>query len=242
MPEQPVSVVLVAARAMHGHDGWPSWENATDECRGEYIGLAKVAIASVLAQPVSVEAALDDAIRDCEADWLLGANDDVILGARHRLRAELERIITQATASAAARARRERDAEFQQMRRMLGKLENIISSEAESITYGFFPGGDPREFTCDPECSTEEERAAHATDCEAWNAWEAMGETADPPALSVKHGHSTTREADGTVVSVKWAGYGLGTCRWVDKERAELAEEIRRALPTAARTEGEPNG
>lgn len=31
--------------------------------------------------------------------------------------------------------------------------------------YGAFPGGDPRDFTPDPECSTEAEREAHRRAC-----------------------------------------------------------------------------
>lgn len=35
-----------------------------------------------------------------------------------------------------------------------------------SSGYGAFPGGDPRRFTPDPECSTPEEREAHRAACE----------------------------------------------------------------------------
>jgi len=36
--------------------------------------------------------------------------------------------------------------------------------------YGFFPGGDPRDFDPDPECSTEEEREAHRVACANFKA------------------------------------------------------------------------
>lgn len=35
--------------------------------------------------------------------------------------------------------------------------------------YGNFPGGDPRQFSPDEECSTPEERAAHERACKAWD-------------------------------------------------------------------------
>ena len=38
--------------------------------------------------------------------------------------------------------------------------------------YGFFPGGDPRDFTSDPECSTEQERQLHQEHCAAWDRGE----------------------------------------------------------------------
>jgi hypothetical protein len=34
--------------------------------------------------------------------------------------------------------------------------------------YGLFPGGDPRKFIPDPECSTEQERKNHCRDCIAY--------------------------------------------------------------------------
>jgi hypothetical protein len=40
---------------------------------------------------------------------------------------------------------------------------------ASELVYGYFHGGDPRDFTPDPECSTEAERAAWAEACRRWN-------------------------------------------------------------------------
>lgn len=36
--------------------------------------------------------------------------------------------------------------------------------------YGAFPGGDPRNFDPDEECSTDEERENHERACAAWDA------------------------------------------------------------------------
>ena len=67
--------------------------------------------------------------------------------------------------------------------------------------YGFFPGGDPRTFHPDPECSTEAERARHAADCAAWD----RGEFVAGPACR------STYNDDGSLHShVTPAGYGLG--------------------------------
>jgi hypothetical protein len=38
------------------------------------------------------------------------------------------------------------------------------------IAYGGFPGGDPRRFSPDPECSTEAQRQAHRIACQRWDA------------------------------------------------------------------------
>jgi hypothetical protein len=67
--------------------------------------------------------------------------------------------------------------------------------------YGFFPGGDPRHFMPDPECSTDAERAKHKVDCEAWDRGERPNVNANAP-------HWT---GDGDMVAhVVPAGYGLG--------------------------------
>ena len=38
--------------------------------------------------------------------------------------------------------------------------------------YGVFPGGDPRDFSPDPEASTEKELALHKEHCAAWDRGE----------------------------------------------------------------------
>lgn len=68
--------------------------------------------------------------------------------------------------------------------------------------YGFFPGGDPREFTPDPECSTEEERARWEADCAAWN----RGERPDVGPACTHHDLG-----DGAQAIFTRSFYGLGT-------------------------------
>lgn len=44
----------------------------------------------------------------------------------------------------------------------------------EEVGYGFFPGGDPRDFEPDPDCSTEWERLIHKEDCAALDRGETL--------------------------------------------------------------------
>jgi hypothetical protein len=43
----------------------------------------------------------------------------------------------------------------------------VVVKVHEDINYGVFLGGDPRKFSPDPECSTEEERGRHRKACES---------------------------------------------------------------------------
>lgn len=55
----------------------------------------------------------------------------------------------------------------------------------EQQGYGFFPGGDPRNFSPDPECSTPEERENHRLACDEW---EKNGTPTAPDACSLLTG------------------------------------------------------
>lgn len=46
--------------------------------------------------------------------------------------------------------------------------------------YGFFHGGDPRDFHPDVECCSEEEIENHRKACELWNTAESNGQTPNP--------------------------------------------------------------
>jgi hypothetical protein len=80
--------------------------------------------------------------------------------------------------------------------------------------YGFFPGGDPRDFTPDPECSTDTERAQHKRDCEAWDRGECPNVNAKAPHFK-----------DDTLCHVTPAGYGLGVYEY--DEDYDLPDELR---------------
>lgn len=81
---------------------------------------------------------------------------------------------------------------------------------AREECYGAFPGGDPREFTPDPECSTEAEREAHRRACAIWDAGAQIGD--HRPA------HVWVADEHGNVVGhVARCVYGCGTY-WIDVE------------------------
>lgn len=87
------------------------------------------------------------------------------------------------------------------------------------VGYGYYPGGDPRKFSPDPECCTVEENARWKAACEAWD----RGETPDPGGPHVPLGHPLPdgvepvasiigRAEDGqTFGHHTVAHYGLGT-------------------------------
>jgi hypothetical protein len=64
--------------------------------------------------------------------------------------------------------------------------------------YGYFPGGDPRDFTPDFEVCSPEEIANWRRDCEAWNRGE--------QTHSVKFGHEEIVPG----VLAHNSGYGVG--------------------------------
>ena len=49
--------------------------------------------------------------------------------------------------------------------------DRMRDQNGESV-YGYFPGGDPREFCPDPECNSAEELEAHRVACAKWDAGE----------------------------------------------------------------------
>lgn len=95
-----------------------------------------------------------------------------------------------------------------------------VAEEPESM-YGAFHGGDPRDFTHDPECSTVEERAAHAAACDTANRDEKARELADT--------HSW-HAIEGGWVHLTRGGFGLGVTVFRDREAEELLRQIEAAL------------
>jgi hypothetical protein len=69
--------------------------------------------------------------------------------------------------------------------------------------YGFFPGGDPRQFHPDSEGQTEEEAAKHKAACAAWDAGK------------------TTSEPDGVCIPgvgfIDRCQFGLGSYEWTEE-------------------------
>lgn len=73
--------------------------------------------------------------------------------------------------------------------------------DGDMVTYGPFPGGDPRRFEPDSECCSSEEVQRWKEECAAWDRGE--GQDRGPGCATI---------GDGSV----WTGtgFGVGTYRW----------------------------
>lgn len=90
-------------------------------------------------------------------------------------------------------------------------------------TYGYYPGGDPRDFSPDPECCTPEELAAHKEACEAW-------ERGERPQHEAHH-HTAHSVGENKVMVVSHAGaFGIGVYSMRDEEAEDVLEQVDAAL------------
>jgi hypothetical protein len=92
----------------------------------------------------------------------------------------------------------------------------------EDSHYGYFCGGDPNDFSPDPEASTDEERACHKGACEAWNA--GKGNPNPAPHCAWMSG------------GIAPPGFGLGVQTMRDEQAEDWAERLERCIN---RLEGE---
>jgi hypothetical protein len=104
-------------------------------------------------------------------------------------------------------------------------LANEIRSRASESTYGFFHGGDPRDFYPDPEASTEEERNNHRIACEAYSPGK-------PDSNPFPAPHCTL----GGIKRVASPGFGLGMNHYEDEDMVDWSDRLYRAI---ARLESE---
>lgn len=105
------------------------------------------------------------------------------------------------------------DEEIDQLR----AIADRVRAYAEQSYYGFFHGGDPRNFSPDPECSTAEELEQHKADCAAWEA----GNNVE------RHVHAPLLAADGKCIGhTTTAHYGLGVNVFEDPELMKLAQDL----------------
>ena len=94
-------------------------------------------------------------------------------------------------------------------------------------TYGYFHGGDPRDFSPDAEVCTEAELAAHKEACERW-------ERGERPEYE-KHHHDVS-QVGNTVVAVSYAGaFGLGTYQWRDEDAEDALDQVEAAIAAMTR-------
>jgi len=112
-------------------------------------------------------------------------------------------------------------AEIEMLREALRKALPFLESLAEpQAVYGFFHGGDPRDFTPDPEASTEQERTAHQAACSAY-----ASSTPLPGCCEI------TRDEQGKVAAIiTRAPFGLGVSHYQDADALEALECARAAL------------
>ena len=96
------------------------------------------------------------------------------------------------------------------------EIARQLRSEAQDSTYGFFHGGDPRDFSPDPEASTEEERQRHLAACASWSA--GKGNPNPAPQCAFMNG------------GVAPAGFGLGVNTHIDEEALDRADRIERCV------------
>lgn len=76
--------------------------------------------------------------------------------------------------------------------------------------YGFFPGGDPREFTPDFECCNEKEISSWKEACEQWNRGE---------RIVCEGSHRWVVDGEGKVIGTATvSSFGIGVYFWDDEE------------------------
>lgn len=104
-------------------------------------------------------------------------------------------------------------------REALSELRDVlydVRRESEYVGYGNFHGGDPRDFTPDPECLTEQEQANHRAACEAWSRGE-----------QTQHKGCEWVSPDMHVMRTP---FGLGSYVIRNEQAADLAERLGRIL------------
>lgn len=90
------------------------------------------------------------------------------------------------------------------------------------VTYGYFHGGDPRDFCPDGEVCTPAEMAAHKAACEAW-------ERGERPEYE-RHRHEVTEVGATTVVTSYAGSFGMGTYQMRDEEAEDVLDQVEAAL------------
>lgn len=108
--------------------------------------------------------------------------------------------------------------EFMQLRALAERIRDN-ASQFDEVGYGYFPGGDPRDFCPDPEACNAEELANHKHACE-------LMETGKVTHVDGMH-HFPLLGADGAPIGhVTHARYGVGTYTIRDTESHELSQQL----------------
>lgn len=106
---------------------------------------------------------------------------------------------------------------------LIAARDYMLRAANPDVTYGYFPGGDPRDFNPDPECCTPEEMARHKAACEEWD----RGDKTEHE----RHHHKAETLADGRAVIASYPGaFGLGTYSIRDEEAEDVLDQVQAAL------------
>ena len=111
---------------------------------------------------------------------------------------------------------------------MLRAIADKIREESGIVSYGFFPGGDPRDFFPDPESCAPEQMEAHKRACELY-------EQDAIQHVSGQH-HFPLHDGEGRLIGYSTSlAFGIGTYTLQDESAARLARDLDEWLD-AART------
>lgn len=125
------------------------------------------------------------------------------------------------------------------LRALLDTLDEYLPTDDEQLGYGAFHGGDPRDFTPDPECSTDAECRAHQAACEAWARGDEIeirggceerdvepGSEQAVAADAIRNGAALAQVSPGHV-RIAWQTFGIGTYVHRDPTVARLDGQVR---------------
>lgn len=109
----------------------------------------------------------------------------------------------------------------------LRNIASEIRACAEDSHYGHFVGGDPRDFSPDPECCSEDEYAAWKSACERWENGDHV-ECKPAMVTELEDGDKVVSrmEVGGHLIHahVERFGFGVNTIR--DPELLKLANDL----------------
>jgi len=133
------------------------------------------------------------------------------------------------------------------MKQQILDVVAFLRERGEETTYGYGDPAEPREFTPDPECSTEEERERHRLACEAWDrgepldvtgpftTWKSREEAEAYVRSCMERGAAAATIRDpGPGEIMRWSvhchvgGWGLGTYTIRDPELMHAADTLER--------------
>lgn len=95
----------------------------------------------------------------------------------------------------------------------------VLQFAQPDTTYGYYPGGDPRNFHPDAESCTPAELERHKEACAAWD----RGDRPDP-------GGPHKPLPDGTPGHITVAHYGIGTYSMRDEDAEDVIDQLDAAL------------